>query len=122
MEYTFCFSQSSGREEFLGIGKIRQGKVLGSVAKYLPLDTEPTPAQQPYFRTSESCPMQHDQRHLGRIFTMTQESLDVHGVGNKDRYPNWMLRTELVEHQQCLNEHAFLLRHVLFSALCPAQI
>ena len=37
MEYTFCFSLSSGREEFLGIGKIRQGKVLGSVAKYLPL-------------------------------------------------------------------------------------
>ena len=37
MEYTFYFSQSSGREEFLGIGKIHQGKVLGSVAKYLPL-------------------------------------------------------------------------------------
>ena len=37
MEYTFYFSQSSGREEFLGIGKIHQGKVIGSVAKYLPL-------------------------------------------------------------------------------------
>jgi len=60
--------------------------------------------------------MQHDQRHLGRIFTMTQESLDVHGVGNKDRYPNWMLRTELVEHQQCLNEHAFLLRSPMLEA------
>ena len=37
MEYTFCFSLSSGREEFLGIGKMHQGKVLGSMAKYLPL-------------------------------------------------------------------------------------
>ena len=37
MDYTFCFSLSSGREEFLGIGKIHQGKALGSVAKYLPL-------------------------------------------------------------------------------------
>ena len=26
MEYTFCFSLSSGREEFLGIGKMHQGK------------------------------------------------------------------------------------------------
>ena len=28
MEYTFCFSLSSGREEFLGIGKMHQGKFL----------------------------------------------------------------------------------------------
>ena len=43
MEYTFCFSLSSGREEFLGIGKMHQGKVLGSMAKYLPL-----PSQEKY--------------------------------------------------------------------------
>ena len=37
MEYTFCFSLFSGREEFLGSCKMHQGKVLGSLAKYLPL-------------------------------------------------------------------------------------
>ena len=37
MGYTLYFSLSSGREEFLGTGKMHQGKVLGSVAKYLPL-------------------------------------------------------------------------------------
>jgi len=69
-----------------------------------------------YFRTSQSCPLQHDQRHLGRIFTMDQDSLDVHGVGNKERFPNWMVRTEFVEHQQALNEHAFLLRAPMLEA------
>ena len=37
MENSFCFSLSSGREKFLGIYKMHQGKVLGPVAKYLPL-------------------------------------------------------------------------------------
>merc|ERR1711922_128218 len=50
-----------------------------------------TPAEeqtpQPYFRTQQLCPLQHDQRHLGRIFTMEEESLNVHGVGIKDRFP-----------------------------------
>jgi len=79
-----------------------------------------TPAEeqtpQPYFRTQQLCPLQHDQRHLGRIFTMEEESLNVHGVGIKDRFPNWLLRKEAIEHQQDLNEHAFLLRAPMLEA------
>ena len=44
MEYTLCIPLSSGRVEFLGIGKIHQGKVLGFVAKYLPLGLAETAA------------------------------------------------------------------------------
>ena len=47
---------------------------------------------------------------------MEEESLNVHGLGIKDRFPNWLLRKDAIEHQQDLNEHAFLLRAPMLEA------
>ena len=47
---------------------------------------------------------------------MDEASLNVHGIGSKERFPNWFLRKGTVDHHQDLNEAAFLLRAPMLEA------
>jgi len=73
------------------------------------------PEMPAYYRTSEQSPLNHDQRHLGRLYTMDKETALTHGV-EADRYPNWMVPKEFLRQQEVLNEHAFMIRKPMLEA------
>jgi len=66
--------------------------------------------QPPYFKTQETCPLKHDQRHLGRIYTVDSDTINIHGVGVKERAPNWPLSIKAIDHHKAMGEYSLLLR------------
>jgi len=64
---------------------------------------------QSYFRTQESDPRNHDERHLGRIYTMPAEDAKRLGA-TTERLPNALIPKNFLELQQLFGEHSFLIR------------
>lgn len=68
------------------------------------LKAEESPA---YFRTSESCPTRHDDRHLGRIFTLEDGLAEVLGPG-PDR--NTLGSKAMMDQMETFGEQSWLVR------------
>ena len=62
-----------------------------------------------YYRTLESDPRNHDERHLGRIYTMPDEIAQALG-STEERAPNNLVPSKFLQLQKLFGEYSFLVR------------